>query len=221
MHNKFVVIDDHQVWTGSWNLTDNGTYRNNNNVLIINSQRLAQNYTTEFREMFEDKAFGASSPDNTPSPRVELDGVRVETYFESEGDVRPRIRELLGDAQSSIHFMAFAFTDDDIAQAMVRKMREGVVVQGVMEARNVGGTGSEFELLRKAGVDIWKDGNPYIMHHKTIIVDEAIVITGSYNFTASAAERNDENVLILHSPEIAAVYMQEYQRVYWQAREEQ
>ena len=45
MHNKFVVIDGAQVWTGSWNLTDNGTYRNNNNVLVIDSQKLAENYT--------------------------------------------------------------------------------------------------------------------------------------------------------------------------------
>ena len=59
------------------------------------------------------------------------------------------------------------------------------------------------------------------MHHKVFIVDEAVVITGSYNFTRSAAESNDENVLIIYSPEIAARYLEEFSRVYQQAQEAQ
>ncbi len=218
MHNKFVVIDGYEVWTGSWNLTDNGTYRNDNNVLVVRSRRLAENYTVEFEEMFETQSFGVSSPDDTPYPQVEINGVLVENYFESEGDARARILELLNNADQSIMFMAFAFTDDDISGTLVRRMREGVSVQGVMEARNVNGTGADFAAMQKAGVDIWEDGNPYIMHHKVIIVDESILITGSYNFTASAAERNDENVVIVHSSKVAAQYVEEFQRVYQQAR---
>jgi phosphatidylserine/phosphatidylglycerophosphate/cardiolipin synthase-like enzyme len=57
------------------------------------------------------------------------------------------------------------------------------------------------------------------MHHKVIILDGSIVITGSYNFSASAAEKNDENVLIIHSPEIAATYLEEFERVVQQAEE--
>jgi phosphatidylserine/phosphatidylglycerophosphate/cardiolipin synthase-like enzyme len=71
----------------------------------------------------------------------------------------------------------------------------------------------------RAGVDLLEDGNPYILHHKVIILDDEIVITGSYNFSASAAEKNDENVLIIHSPEIAATYLDEYERVVQQAEE--
>ena len=218
MHNKFVVIDGAQVWTGSWNLTDNGTYRNNNNVLVIDSQRLAENYTTEFEEMFIAQEFGTTSPENTPHPRLEIGEVLVETYFESEGNVRERIIELVDDAESNVYFMSFAFTDDDIAQAMVQRHRAGLEVRGVIEARNVKGTGSDFEAMEQAGVGVLADGHPYVMHHKVIIIDEEIVVTGSYNFSASAAESNDENVLIVHSPEIAAQYMAEFQRVYRQAK---
>ena len=51
------------------------------------------------------------------------------------------------------------------------------------------------------------------MHHKVIIIDEKIVITGSYNFSRSAEERNDENVLIIHNAEVAEKYFAEFERV--------
>ncbi|MDY0018795.1 MAG: phospholipase D-like domain-containing protein, partial [Anaerolineae bacterium] len=108
MHNKFVVIDGLQVWTGSWNWAYSETYRNDNNVVILTSSRLAQNYTVEFEEMFEDRRFGEDSPENTPYPQLQIGGTLVETVFEPEGDGRTRILELLGGAQESIHFMAFS-----------------------------------------------------------------------------------------------------------------
>ncbi len=221
MHDKFVVIDGNQVWAGSWNFTDNGTYRNNNNVIIASSKELAENYTREFEEMFVDHKFGASSPDDTPHPKVNINGVQVENYFESEGNVRKRIIELINNAKSSIDFMAFAFTDNDIAKAIRDRAQDGIKVHGVVESRNANGTGSDYEALRKAGVDVLKDGNPYMMHHKVIIIDQNIVITGSYNFTASAANKNDENVLIIHSPALAQQYTEEFKKVYRQAQDAQ
>lgn len=218
MHDKFVVIDGKQVWTGSWNLTNNCTYRNNNNVVVANSKLLAENYTAEFAEMFVDGKFGASSPDNTPHPRLEINGVQVENFFEAEGDARTRMIQLIKDAKSSIDVLAFVFTDDDIASAIIARHRAGVAVRIVTETRNVTGDGSDVAAFQKAGIDILPDGNPYMMHHKVIIIDQAIVITGSYNFSRNAADYNDENVLILHSAEIAGQYTAEFERVYAQAK---
>jgi phosphatidylserine/phosphatidylglycerophosphate/cardiolipin synthase-like enzyme len=214
MHNKFVVIDGSVVWTGSWNLTENGTYRNNNNVLVFTSTPLAANYTTEFEEMFVDRAFGATSPETIPYPRIDLNGVQVETVFEAEGNVRARILALLAEADTSVYVMAFVFTDDALAEALIDRHRAGVDVVAVIEARNAEGPGSDYDRLRQAGVEILEDGNRYIMHHKVMIVDEAVVVTGSYNFSASAADRNDENVVIVESPDVAARYVAEFWRVY-------
>ena len=220
MHNKFAIIDEQQVWTGSWNMTDNGTYRNNNNVVIVDSEALAENYTVEFEEMFVDKEFGKTSPDVVPNPHIDLEaGVKVETIFESEGGARARIVELIEGAESSISFMAFVFTDDDIAKAIVAQHRAGLNVRGVVENRNTTATGSNYKSMRRAGIDVLADGNPYIMHHKVIIIDKSIVITGSYNFTNSAANYNDENVLIIHSQEVAALYMDEFESMFKQAQE--
>jgi phosphatidylserine/phosphatidylglycerophosphate/cardiolipin synthase-like enzyme len=214
MHNKFVVIDGNVVWTGSWNLTQNGTYRNNNNVLVLTSEQLATNYTTEFEEMFIDRAFGASSPEGIPYPQINLNGVQVETIFESEGNVRGRLLSLLGETDATIYVMAFVFTDDELAEALIDRHEAGVDVVAVVEARNTEGPGSDYDTLRRAGIEILEDGNPYIMHHKVMILDEAVVITGSYNFSASAADRNDENALILQSPDVASRYVEEFWRVY-------
>lgn len=218
MHHKFVVIDGKQVWTGSWNLTTNCTYRNNNNLVIVDSVLLAQNYTAEFEEMFSDRQFGATSPDNTPYPRLEIAGVQVENFFESEGDARARMIQLIKDAKSSLDVLAFVFTDDDIASAIMTRHRAGAPVRMVVETRNLAAAGSDVAAFQQAGIDILPDGNPYMMHHKVIIIDQAIVVTGSYNFSRNASDYNDENVLILHNAEIAGQYKAEFERVYAQAK---
>ncbi len=98
MHNKFVVIDGGVVWTGSWNLTDNGTYRNNNNMIRIVSEELAANYSYEFEEMFLDNQFGPDSPADTPYPRITIDGVEIENYFAPEDGVMSRVIALVSQA---------------------------------------------------------------------------------------------------------------------------
>jgi phosphatidylserine/phosphatidylglycerophosphate/cardiolipin synthase-like enzyme len=218
MHNKFVVIDKSFVVTGSWNLTDNCTYRNNNNALFITSTDLAADYTTEFEEMFVDKQFGGKSPANTPHPVVTVDGIRIEVYYAPEDDVFSHVLPVVESGKKSIYFLAFSFTYDDLRKAIVDKQKAGLVIQGVVEDRNADGTGSSYPDLRRAKVDVLKDGNPYNLHDKVIIVDESIVITGSFNFSNSAQDSNDENLLIIYSPQLAAQYLAEFQKLYQLAK---
>ncbi len=219
MHDKFVVIDGSIVWTGSWNLTENGTYRNNNNAVALQSVRLAENYTAEFKEMFEDKSFGPSSPANTPHPRLEISGVTVENYFAPEDKVADKLIPLLEGAQSSIRFLAFSFTHDDIGQAMRDRARAGVTVQGVFEERGSDTEYSEYGRLNGVeGVEVRLDGNPYLLHHKVIIIDDKTVVLGSFNFSASADEKNDENVLVVHDADFTAHYVAEFQRMWANAQ---
>lgn len=219
MHHKFVVIDRQEVWTGSMNFTINGAYRNNNNLIRVRSMQLAENYTNEFEEMYVDDLFGEGSPANTPHPYFSLDGALIETYFSPDDGAAARIIQLIGEAQSSVYFMAFSFTSDDIAAAMIERFQAGVTVAGVFEdAQYQSNTGTEYDILRSAGLDVHLDGNREDMHHKVIIIDEAVVITGSYNFSASAERRNDENTLILHRPDLAAAYVAEFKDILLQAK---
>lgn len=213
MHNKFCIVDGHTVWTGSTNISSSGFFKNNNNALVIPSQAIAENYTAEFREMYERKSFGPSSPASTPHRTVEIGDVIIENYFAPEDNAQRRIIELVRGAKETIDFMTFAFTADPISAAMIDRMRAGVRVRGVFEARNSNDEHAEDDRLRDAGATIVIDSNPNAMHHKTVIIDDRIVITGSYNLSRSAEERNDENIVILHSDWIAAEYTAEFGRV--------
>lgn len=215
MHNKFVVIDRSEVWMGSMNYTDSGTYKDNNNLMRIRSTKIAEDYTTEFNEMFVDDKFGTDVVAATPNPRVTLDGTPVEIYFSPDDHVQSAILPLIQNAQSSIYFLAYSFTSDPLGEAIRQRAAAGVKVSGVMEADQVASNvGTEYDPFRAAGLDVHLDGNPGQMHHKVMVIDGEIVVVGSYNFTASAETTNDENVLIIYNSEIAAQFLQEFQRVY-------
>jgi len=218
MHNKFVVIDGAEVWTGSLNFTINGAYQNDNNLIRIRSSRLAENYTTEFEEMFVRDMFGDHIIKNTPHASLTIDGTQIETFFSPDDGAAHRITELLQGAEESIYFLAFSFTSDDFATAMIDRFNAGVTVAGVFEeGQYYSNTGTEFDRLLDAGLDIRLDGNDRNMHHKVIIIDEETVITGSYNFSRSAEERNDENILVIHNADIATQYLAEFERVFAKA----
>jgi phosphatidylserine/phosphatidylglycerophosphate/cardiolipin synthase-like enzyme len=219
MHDKFVVIDQSEVWTGSMNFTISGAYEDNNNLIRIRSVPVAAEYTNEFDEMFNDNRFGPEGEANPPHPRLSIDGTPVEIYFSPDDGVAAHIVTLIQEAQESIHFMAYSFTSDDIGSAIISQAENGLIVSGVMDEGQVGSNeGTEYDLFRQAGLDVRLDGIEGMMHHKVIIIDEKIVITGSYNFSASAENNNDENVVIIFSPEAAEQYMAEFQRVFGMAK---
>jgi phosphatidylserine/phosphatidylglycerophosphate/cardiolipin synthase-like enzyme len=213
MHNKFLVADGEAVWTGSYNVTDNCSFRNNNNAVVIRSRELAENYRTEFEEMFVDRRFGPRSPSNTPHTLVTVDGASIYNYFSPEDEIPPKLIRFVRAAKKSIHVLAFSFTDDELAQEIVTRHAAGIDARVVLEKRGSGGRGSVLALLRAGGVDVTTDANSFVMHHKVIIVDSTWTITGSYNFSAAAARSNDENVLIIKSPAIARQYEAEFSRI--------
>jgi phosphatidylserine/phosphatidylglycerophosphate/cardiolipin synthase-like enzyme len=215
MHDKFMVIDNSEVWTGSMNYTDSGAYADNNNLIRIHSVKMAEDYTKEFEEMFVDDKFGPDVVAKTPNPRVTIDGTPIDVYFSPDDHVQASFIDLVNNAKKSIYFMAFSFTADSIGDAVRARAQDGVVVSGVMEDEQVNSNiGTEFDPFKQAGLDVLRDGNPGQMHHKVMIIDESIVIFGSYNFTNSAETRNDENLVVVYNKEIAAQFMAEFQRVH-------
>jgi len=214
MHDKFMVIDKSEVWVGSMNFTDSGTYDDNNNMMRILSPRIAENYTTEFEEMFNDNLFGENVRAATPHPSVIIDGTDVKNYFSPDDGVLNALVPLLNSAQQSIYFLAFSFTSNELGDIVREKAAAGLTVQGVMEDEQVkSNQGTEYDPFKQAGLDVRIDGNDGQMHHKVFIIDEKIVVLGSYNFSQSAETRNDENILIIYDEAIAKEFMKEFKRV--------
>jgi phosphatidylserine/phosphatidylglycerophosphate/cardiolipin synthase-like enzyme len=163
--------------------------------------------------MFIDDRFGALSLADTPQARLEISGTPLEVYFSPDDSAEGRLVELVRGAQESVDFLAFSFTLDSLRRALLEDAARGVQVRGVIEADQATNAGSELGALREAGLDVRLDGNDRNMHHKVIVVDGSLVITGSYNFSTSAEENNDENLVVLHSPELASLFLIEFERV--------
>jgi len=219
MHDKFVVIDNTDVWVGSMNLTDSGAYEDNNNMIHIHSADIAENFTKEFEEMFLDDKFGDNTISETPNPRVIINDTPVDTYFSPDDGIQAILTDIINEARESIYFMMFSFTADALGDAVRGRAAAGVTVAGVMDDDQVASNvGTEFDPFRQAGLDVYRDGNPGQMHHKVMVIDENIVILGSYNFTNSAETKNDESLLVIYNDQIASKIIEEFQRVYGQTK---
>jgi len=213
MHNKFWIFDEQTVWTGSTNITKNGIFKQNNNVIVIHSKKVAQIYEREFDEMWNGE-FGPRSPSTLDKQSAKVNGSPIQVLFASEDGVIGNIIPYVENAQSSIRFMAFSFTDYPLAKAMIDRANVGVDVAGVFEKVGSETEYAELRTLHCAGVPVRQDGNPSFLHHKVIVVDDRYVITGSLNFSTNAEESNDENVIIVDNPDIAKLYIEEFERVW-------
>jgi phosphatidylserine/phosphatidylglycerophosphate/cardiolipin synthase-like enzyme len=211
MHNKFWIFDRQTTWTGSTNITVNGIYKQNNNVIVIHSPEIASIYEREWEELWTGQ-LGRRAPSTVNNQWAILNGTPIQILFSPEDGAVGSLIAILADAQSSIRFLAFSFTDYPMAQTMIDRAKTGVDVQGVFETFGSNSPRSELKTLWCAGLQVRQDGNSSFLHDKVIIIDESIVVTGSLNFSSSADEDNEENVLIIDNPEIAALYLQEYQK---------
>ena len=216
MHNKFWLFDRQITWTGSTNITVNGIYKQNNNVIVIHSPEVTEIYEREWEELWTAQ-LGPRAPSTKNNQWAILDGTPLQILFSAEDDAVDSLIAILNDAQVSIRFLAFSFTDYPMAQAMIARAQAGVDVQGIFETFGSNSPRAELKTLWCAGLPVRQDGNSSFLHDKVIIVDNSIVVTGSLNFSSSADEENEENVVILDNPEIAALYLQEYQKLWDQA----
>ena len=213
MHNKFWIFDGKTAWTGSTNITVSGVFQQNNNTVVIESPEVAAIYEREFAEMWEGQ-YGPSSPSTADQQSVVVNGTPLQVYFSAEDDVMTRIIPYVRGAQSSIRFFAFSFTDQPLAQAMIDRAGTGVDVAGVFEKVGSETESSQLRTLYCAKLPARQDGNPRFLHDKVIVVDNHYVITNSFNFSANATKSNDENVIIIDNPQIASLYMQEFERIW-------
>ncbi|MGM0607931.1 MAG: phospholipase D-like domain-containing protein [Candidatus Muiribacteriota bacterium] len=221
-HNKFAVIDGKYVWTGSYNITDNGTSRNSNNALKIESRELADYFTDEFNQMYEDGLFSIRKKEYK-TPAVRVGEANINVMFSPQESVKNQMIQAIGKAREGIYFNIFTYTDEAIMQAMIRKAREGVPIYGVFDSFQAGGQYSAFDEMNQIQqslptLNVKKDDNSGFLHHKFMVIDpltkDATVITGSKNWTLAADRVNDENTLFVNSEEVAMQYYYEVAKQY-------
>lgn len=130
----------------------------------------------------------------------------VEVYFSPRGGCTDAACKEIAAASDTIRMQAYALTSQPIADALVAAAKRGVDVQVCVDAR-VGATNKAFEgrVLKAGGVKVLLDGHHPISHSKTITVDSAVVVTGSFNWSKNA-ESNLENLLVIRDATLAKKY---------------
>ena len=211
MHHKFMIVDEAVVWTSSANWTETSFGLDTNNAVVIESREVARAFALEFQEMFERQNFGADKAD---SNRELFTGQElVEVYFSPTDSPRRRLLELIHNAKHSIDLAVYAMTDRDIFEALEAAKARGVKIKALWDfAFQSGCQFSEADEWTKQGVGI-VEALPGLLHHKFAVIDGEIVITGSANWSFSGMERNDENLVIIHSQGLAASYQSQFDEI--------
>ena len=198
MHNKFFVIDNKIVITGSANLsyTDMSGF-NANALAIINSEEAAKIYTREFEQMYSGK-FHTAKLSNRKNENI---------YFSPQDKtITNGILPLIKNAKNYIYIPAFIIIERQIIEELASAKRRGVDVEIIADALNASAKHSKVKELRAAGIPVKIENYAGKLHSKTMIIDDNYLILGSMNFSYSGENRNDENLIILENPEAAKFY---------------
>jgi phosphatidylserine/phosphatidylglycerophosphate/cardiolipin synthase-like enzyme len=130
-----------------------------------------------------------------------------EVFFSPRGGAERAAVRALTNAKRSVFVQAYSFTNTAIARALVDAHRRGIDVEVILDRSNRTAHYSAATFLGNAGISTAIDAAHEIAHNKIMVVDEEVVITGSFNFTNSAETRNAENLLVIRDRELAARYL--------------
>ncbi len=201
MHHKFCVLDDKITITGSYNP---GETSKRDNIIILNSEFVSENYLAE-HEFLESKR-----KVKTPHEKIIFNNNTLLNYFCPRDNCTEKIINEINKANNSIKFLAFTFTDKNVANKMLEKNKTGTHIYGVIE---------DFQNKNEWVYPLFRNNSVFLakttlQHNKIIIIDDEIVITGSYNPTKAANTINNENIIIIQQRDIVEKYVEYFNYVY-------
>jgi len=152
-----------------------------------------------------------------PPAALAAEQAPLQVCFTPGGDCTDLVVGQIAAARHQILVQAYSFTSVPILSALRAAHARGVDVEVIVDKTSAGvsKSGSHYSAaiyLNNAGIPVWVDIKVAIAHNKVMIVDGAVVITGSFNFTAAAQNRNAENLLVISDPTIAAQYRDNWRR---------
>jgi phosphatidylserine/phosphatidylglycerophosphate/cardiolipin synthase-like enzyme len=137
---------------------------------------------------------------------------KVSVHFSPKGGATETVVQEISHAKSQILVQAYSFTSAPIAKALIDASKRGVKIHAVLDKSNETQKYSAATFLFNAGIETQIDDQHAIAHNKIIIIDNTTVITGSFNFTKAAEERNAENLLVLKdAPDLVILYKEHFQ----------
>ncbi|WP_103896864.1 phospholipase D family nuclease [Rickettsia fournieri] len=144
------------------------------------------------------------------SQAIVMPSSKIDTCFTPPSGCSKVITAIIDKASTSIYVQAYGFTDIDIANSLIAAHKRGVQVKILLDKSNLYSKYSKLSKIKSAGIDVLIDNVPGIAHNKVMIIDEYVVITGSFNFSKNADYKNAENVIIINDPIVARQYLQNW-----------
>jgi phosphatidylserine/phosphatidylglycerophosphate/cardiolipin synthase-like enzyme len=141
--------------------------------------------------------------------------VETTDAFFSPGDAcRNTIIRNIETATEKLHICVFTISDDSITNSLLTAHKKGVNIKIITDNDKSFDVGSDVEQLARAGVAVKMDTTPNHMHHKFMVSDQRSLITGSYNWTLSAAKYNHENIIVTREATVVKSFAQQFDQLW-------
>ncbi|MBD3392999.1 MAG: phospholipase [Chitinivibrionales bacterium] len=204
-HQKFMVRDADTsraaVLTGSTNFTPTGTHTNLNHVVIMKSKRMAALFVEEFEEAWTGRMKVGTTPTTKRPREYDVSGVRVKALFAPDQSPEMEMMKQMLKAKNRVAFAIFTFSQSSgIDDACICLSRAGIAVEGVMDRMQGNQEWAATRPVANAGATLYwpkRESGVRKVHHKLMVIDNTVVVAGSFNFTEPANMLNDENILVI------------------------
>jgi phosphatidylserine/phosphatidylglycerophosphate/cardiolipin synthase-like enzyme len=147
-------------------------------------------------------------------PASEDSAPKSEAWFSPNDECARRICRMIASATRQIDICVFTITDDRVSEAIQEAHQRRVSIRIITDDDKSFDRGSDIDRLSRAGIPVRIDRSEYHMHHKFAVFDSKYVLTGSYNWTRSASEKNEENFIITSDPALLYRFEAEFEKLW-------
>jgi len=156
-------------------------------------------------------------PDKNITCKAYLNGIQCKTkycgYSHDVTSLSVLVETLLA-AKHSIDVCVFTISSQDLADILIRKHNEGIIVRIITDYEKMDLNCSQVEQFRSNGIQVRHDKTSYFMHHKYAIIDNQVLINGSFNWTRQAITGNQENLIITEITELVNPYRLQFKKLW-------
>lgn len=215
MHDKFFIIDDKFVLTGSMNISNTGCGGYNaNSVLVIEDDKVINAYKKEFKQMYSGKFKNLKQDFSTQFIDIG-DNTQISVNFSPSADIYNKVfSPQIKTAKSKIRMSIFVLTHNQLIQDLIEAKKRGVEIYAIIDATSAKNYRNKIEKLKEAGIKVKIENWGGKDHEKTISIDENTLIIGSANFSYSGFLKNDENVVVIKNRELTTFYNNFFDKMY-------
>ena len=136
--------------------------------------------------------------------------------FSPHGGCKNSVIDEIKNAKTEILVAMYYFTDNDITNEVCKSKKKGVNIRVVLDKSQKMGKYNKSIKLVENNIPVRYDTRDGLMHNKFAVIDDTVLVTGSFNWTRSADEKNRENIMVIKNPEVAKIFSNEFEKI-WKA----